>query len=83
MGWGSVFVWQAGLPVALQLPLWKPETLFQQSPFFIADGIAWAFALSLTTLCLAVIITAVRAANFPSPLSWIGVLLLTALVFWQ
>ncbi len=78
LGWGSVFAWQAGLPIALQLPLWKPETLFQQSPFFIADGIAWAFALSLTTLCLGVIITAVARSNFPSSLSWIGVLLLTA-----
>ena len=26
---------------------------FSQSPTFVADGIAWAFAISLTTLCLA------------------------------
>ncbi len=79
VAWISVFAWQTGLPVLLQLPLWKPETLFQQSPFFIADGISWAFALSLVTLCLGVIVTAVARSNFPSPLSWIGVLILTAL----
>lgn len=78
IAWISVFTWQAGMPVLLQLPLWKPETLFRQSPFFIADGVAWAFATSLVTLCIGVIITAVARANFPSPLSWIGVLVLTA-----
>jgi len=78
IAWASVFAWQAGMPVLLQLPLWKPETLFHQSPFFIADGIAWAFALSLVTVCVGVIITAVARENFPSPLGWIGVLILAA-----
>ena len=78
IAWISVFVWQAGMPVLLQLPLWEPETLFRQSPFFVADGIAWAFALSLVTLCLAIIITAVARENFPNPLGWIGVLVITA-----
>lgn len=75
--WLSVFAWQAGIPIFLQLPLWKPESLFRQSPFFIADGIAWAFALSIVTLCLSVIITAVARVNFPSSLSWTGVLMLS------
>jgi len=79
IAWVSVFVWQTDMPLLMQLPLWQPETLFRQSPFFVADGIAWAFALSLATLCLAVVITAVARANFPYPLSWIGVLILTAL----
>ncbi len=78
IAWISVFVWQAGMPVILQLPPWKPENIFSQSPLFIADGTAWAFALSITTICLAVIITAVARDNFPSPLSWVGVLVLTA-----
>lgn len=79
IAWVSVFVWQAGMPLLLQLPLWQPEALFPQSPFFVADGVAWAFALSLVTLCLGVIVTAVARANFPYPFSWIGVLILTAL----
>jgi len=76
--WLSVFVWQLNLPMQIQLPLWQSAALFPQSPFFVADGIAWAFALSLVSLCLAVIVTAVIRDNFPYPLSWIGILILTA-----
>jgi len=76
--WLSVFLWQLSMPLQIQLPLWQPAALFPQSPYFVADGIAWAFAVSLITLCLAVIITAVIRDNFPYPLSWIGVLTLTA-----
>lgn len=77
--WVSVFVWQFGMPFEIQLPLWQPASLFRQSPFFVVDGIAWAFAVSLATLCLTVILTAVIRENFPYPLSWTGVLILTAL----
>ena len=77
--WLSVFLWQLGMPIQIQLPPWQPAQLFPQSPFFVADQIAWAFALSLASLCLAVIITAVIRENFPYPLSWIGILILTAL----
>ncbi len=79
LAWISVFVWQAGMPLVVQLPLWQPVYLFQQSPLFVADGIAWAFALSLTSLCLAVIITSVARPNFPYPPGWIGALIVTAL----
>src|SRR4030095_15761627 len=74
-----VFVWQLSMPFQIQLPLWQPSQLFPQSPFFVADGIAWAFAVSLAPLCLAVILTAVIREGFPYPLSWIGMLVLTAL----
>lgn len=77
--WISVLVWQANLPAVTQLPLWKPETIFRQSPLFIADGTAWAFALSIVTICFGVIVTAVARENFPTPLSWTGVLILSAL----
>ncbi|HEY5729749.1 MAG TPA: hypothetical protein VIS72_06825 [Anaerolineales bacterium] len=76
--WISVFVWQAGMPIIVQLPLWQPENIFRQSPLFIADGTAWAFALSIVTICLGVIVTAVARDNFPALISWIGVLILTA-----
>lgn len=79
IAWVSVFAWQAGIPVILQLPPWRPENIFSQSPLFIADGTAWAFALSIVTICLAVIVTAVARDNFPSPISWVGVLVLSAL----
>jgi len=77
--WLSIFLWQLQMPLQIQLPLWQPAALFPQSPFFVADGIAWAFAVSLASLCIAVIITAVVRADFPYPLSWIGILILTAL----
>jgi len=76
--WLSVFLWQLSIPLQIQLPLWQPAALFPQSPYFVADGIAWAFAVSLITLCLAVILTAVIRDNFPYPISWIGILILTA-----
>jgi hypothetical protein len=77
--WLSVFLWQLTMPLEIQLPLWQPVLLFPQSPFFVADGTAWAFAVSLATVCLAVIITAVARDNFPYPLSWFGILILTTL----
>jgi len=79
LAWISVFVWQAVMPALVQLPLWKPETVFRQSPVFIADGTSWAYALSIVTICIGVIITSVARDNFPAPVSWIGVLILTAL----
>ena len=79
LGWISVFVWQAQMPFALQFPAWQPEILFPQSPTFVGDGIAWTFTLSLATLCLAIILTAVVRSNFPRPISWMGTLILTSL----
>ena len=79
LGWISVFVWQTQMPFALQFPAWQPALLFSQSPTFVADGIAWAFAISLTTLCLAIIITAVVRSNFPRVINWMGTLILTSL----
>lgn len=76
--WLSVFVWQAGIPIIVVIHPWQPEIIFRQSPLFVADGIAWAFALSILTISLAVIVTAVARDNFPSPVSWIGILILTA-----
>ncbi len=79
LAWISVFLWQIGLPVTLQFTIWQPTTLFSQSPTFVADGTAWAFVLSLITLCLAILITAVVRPQFPRPFSWVGTLILTSL----
>ncbi|HEX6269222.1 MAG TPA: hypothetical protein VFZ43_03220 [Anaerolineales bacterium] len=79
LAWISVLVWQTQMPLALQFSIWQPTLLFSQSPTFVADGLAWAFAVSLVTLCLAIIITSVVRSNFPNTLSWTGVLTLTSL----
>ena len=79
LGWISVFVWQTQMPITLQFPAWQPASLFSQSPTFVGDGIAWTFSLSLSTLSLAIILTAVVRPNFPRPINWVGTLVLTAL----
>ncbi|HAV75774.1 MAG TPA: hypothetical protein DCX53_00305 [Anaerolineae bacterium] len=76
--WISLLFWQTAMPITAQLPIWQPVSIFRQTPLFIADGISWTFAMSLGTICLGVIITAVARDNFPSPVSWIGIFLLTA-----
>ena len=78
LGWISVFVWQSQMPIILQFSIWRPTTLFPQSPNFIADGISWAFATSLATLCFSIVITAAVRGDFPYPLSWAGTLILTS-----
>jgi hypothetical protein len=77
--WVSVFLWQMSLPMSLQFPAWQPTLLFSQSPTFVGDEIAWVFALSLTTLCFGIILTAAVRSNFPAPVNWVGILVLTAL----
>ena len=79
LAWISAFLWLTRLPVSLQLPIWQPATVFSQSPAFIADNISWAFAISLLTLCLAIILTAVVRPKFPTPVNWVGTLVLTSL----
>ncbi len=79
LAWVSVFAWQIQLPIALQFSIWQPSSLFSQSPTFIADEIAWVFSLSIVTLCLAIIVTSVVRSSFPNVVSWIVVLILTAL----
>ncbi len=79
LAWISAFAWLTGLPVSYQLPGWQPEAVFSQSPVFVADQISWAFAVSLLTLCLAIILTAVIRPQFPSPVNWVGTLTLTSL----
>src|ERR1043166_1891558 len=49
--WLSVFAWQLRMPIEIHLPVWQPAILFPQSPFFVADSIAWAFALKFTYQC--------------------------------
>jgi hypothetical protein len=83
LAWISTWVWQvpllSGQPNEQRLPPWQPELLFSQSPTFVGDQIAWAFAISLTTLCLAIILTAVVRSNFPRSINWMGTLILTSL----
>ncbi len=80
LAWISVLVWQVQIPIGpIPIPAWQPASLFSQSPTFVGDEVAWTFAVSLATLCLAIILTAVVRSNFPRPINWIGTLILSAL----
>lgn len=79
LAWGSMFFWQAGMPAQIRFPLWQPENIFRQSPSFVLDGISWAFAFSVVTVGLSVIVTSVARENFPGLLGWVGVLAMTAI----
>jgi hypothetical protein len=76
LAWASVLLWQARMPLLLELPAWGSGALFADSPFFLADHVNWPYALALTTLGLAVILTAVVRENFPAPFPWAGALTL-------
>ena len=77
--WIGIFAWQTQMPMILQFPAWQPASLFSESPTVLADGVAWAFAISLGTLCLAIIITSVVRSNFPAVFNWAAILTLTSL----
>jgi hypothetical protein len=76
LAWISVLLWQARMPLMLEFPAWGSETLFSNNLFFLAEQINWPYALALTTLGLAMILTAVVRPNFPAVYPWAGTLAL-------
>ncbi len=79
IAWFSVLFWQLNLPLSFQLPPWEPASLFLESLSFTADALTWPLALSISTLTLAVILTATARKNFPDPLPWAATLILGGL----
>lgn len=75
----SVFGWLAQIPFDLNLPAWQPATLFANPILFRADNISWPFAISITALTLAVLLTAVARPAFSNSLTWAGALALGGL----
>jgi hypothetical protein len=74
----AVFLWQTNLPQTLALPAWQLQAFFYYSPTWLADSISWPYALSLTALALAIVLTSVVSANI-NPMAWAGTFMLTAL----
>jgi hypothetical protein len=79
IGWISILFWQMNLPAQITLTIWEPQNIFSVSPALSVDAVAWAYALSLGTLALAIIITAAARWQALTPVAWAGTLLLTAL----
>lgn len=77
--WLLTLLWQLELPATITLAIWRPEALFSQSPILRLDGVSWAYGLSLSTLCLAVVVTMPARMSQVRALAAVGNLLLTAL----
>ncbi|MBU2610612.1 MAG: hypothetical protein KJ606_06645 [Chloroflexi bacterium] len=74
----AVLLWQLRLPQTLALPAWQLQAFFHYSPTWLADSVSWPYALSLTVLALAIVLTSVVRANV-NPMTWAGMFMLTAL----
>jgi hypothetical protein len=79
LAWLMIFFWQLQMPLSFQLPPWQPASLFADSPGFLVDGLAWPYAISILSLTLAVLLTAVVRDNFSDSFTWAGVLTLSGL----
>lgn len=76
---GSVFIWLAQMPFDLVLPAWQPSSLFLNPILFRANRLSWPLGLSITTLTLTVILTAVARSTVTNSYTWAGTLALGGL----
>ena len=79
LAWISVLLWQTNMPLSFNLLLWKPASLFSESPAFSAETIIWPYALSLVTLAVSILLTASVNETFTSAFAWAGSLTLCGL----
>ncbi len=77
--WISVLSWQFILPWQSALGQWSPQTLFSASPQLSANPLSWVYALSLSGLAAAVILTSPARSPQNRMASWLGTLAFTAL----
>lgn len=68
--WFSVLLWWPNLPVILNIPLWNSTASGHGFATFVVTGTSWPYALSLTTVALAVVLTAPMRTDFPRPSNW-------------
>jgi hypothetical protein len=82
---GAMLAWIGMLVISLQIPLritlyqWGPVSLLDGSPTLVLDRFSWPFAIALTTLALAVILTDAARAAEADWSSWTATLILAAL----
>lgn len=72
----SVFTWLTQMPVEISLPAWQPVEVFITPITFHADKLSWPYAMSLSALTLAILLTAVGRPNFTNSFTWAGTLAL-------
>ncbi len=82
---GPLIAWPVTLLAGRQLPQtvhlisWNTVAFFTESPTLLIDRLSWPFAVALTTLVLAVILSEVARASEADWAVWAGSLLLAAL----
>jgi hypothetical protein len=79
LAWLSVFFWQMILPQPVLTGNWQSLSFFVVSPALLVDQVAWVYAMSFSTLALAVILMAPAQVTGISPSAWIGTLGLSLL----
>ena len=79
LAWISVLLWQTNMPSSFNFLLWKPVSIFSESPSFATETISWPYALSLVTLAVSILLTASVNETFTSAFAWAGSLTLCGL----
>ena len=77
----SVVVWLSQVPITLILLVWRPIALFVNPIAFQADGLSWAYSMSLSALTLAILLTAVARPMFTNSYTWAATLGMCGLGF--
>lgn len=77
--WLSVLLWQFDLPWQFIAAPWMLVEFFGESPRLLANQYSWMYALSLTALAAAVVLTSPARSARTRPTSWLGTLVLAAL----
>ncbi len=79
LSWISIWVLRSEIGNTITLLDWEKTGLFDFSLKLFLDEISWTFALILSTLVFAVILTDVSRASETDSSSWIGSMLISAL----
>ena len=79
IAWILTLLTGMSLPMTIPLMRWNPVELFPDSPLWLVDQVSWQFALALSTLALAVILTDVAREFEAESSSWAISLALAAL----
>ncbi len=79
LAWISTFLWQTQLPIRLVVINYSFKDVFNYSLFLVADGFNFPYAIGLTSLALAVILTSAVQATTINPTGWAKVLFLSIL----
>lgn len=79
LAWVSIFLWQIKLPDTLVLFHFEYQQVITYSISLASDGINFPYAVGISSLVMAVILTSAMKAREANPLSWVSILLLSVL----